>query len=462
MKKFILFLLIAICGRTNAQYTRLLDFAGATNGNMPWGSLVSEGSFLYGMTFSGGTSNFGTVFKMMPDGSGYLKLLDFTGTVNGSSPAGALVSDGTFLYGMTNTGGANNMGTVFKIMPDGSGYVKLLDFSGTANGRNPYGSLIFEGSFLYGMTSAGGTGNFGTLFKIMPDGSGYVKLLDFTGAANGNTPHGSLVTDGTFLYGMTRLGGANGLGTIFKIMPDGSGYVKLLDFSSFPDASQPLGSLVSDGTFLYGMTQYGGVNDDGALFKIMPDGSGYVRLLDFAGASNGSSPLGSLISDGAFLYGMTYSGGASDNGTLFKIMPDGSGYTKLLDFVGATNGSHPIRGNLISDGSFLYGMTSAGGLNNYGTVFKYGLTTGIVENSAKENFDVFPNPSDGIFQLQNGLQPGGIIEAEVYNVTGEKIYSSKINSISSEIDLSNQCNGVYFLNLKTENGIEIKKLIISK
>src|SRR5438045_3140386 len=89
----------------------------------------------------------------------------------------------------------------------------------------------------------------------------YIKLLDFDGATNGKNPnHGSFISDGTFLYGMTTYGGTNDRGTIFKIMPNGTNYFKLLDFAGTSNGSYPYGSLVSDGAFLYGMTQYGGAN----------------------------------------------------------------------------------------------------------------------------------------------------------------------------------------------------------
>ncbi len=86
----------------------------------------------------------------------YEKILDFEGATNGSNAYyGSLASDGTFLYGMTEYGGINNIGVIFKIMPDGSGYVKLLDFDGTLHGSYPAGSLIYINNFLYGMAANG-------------------------------------------------------------------------------------------------------------------------------------------------------------------------------------------------------------------------------------------------------------------------------------------------------------------
>ncbi|MBK7650259.1 MAG: hypothetical protein IPJ20_05190 [Flammeovirgaceae bacterium] len=100
-----------------------------------------------------------------------------------------------------------------------------------------------------------------------------------------------------------------------------------------------LGSLFFDGNFLYGMVEDGGTNNLGAIFKIMRDGAGFVKLFDFA-ASNGFGPRGSLISDGAFLYGITSNGGTNNKGTIFKIKPDGAGFVKVLDFAGGSKWQH--------------------------------------------------------------------------------------------------------------------------
>jgi len=323
MKKFynifILILLILNIQEANAQYIKLLDFEGTTNGSGPYGSLFTDGTFLYGMTYGGGLNSIGTIFKIKPDGSDYEKLLDFAGETNGKFPLSSLISDGTYLYGLTQKGGSNDMGVIFKMKPDGSGYEKLFDFHEDSSGSYPRGPLITDGTYLYGMTQYGGTHDIGTIFKIKPDGSGYEKLLNFEGEANGKFPQCSLFSDGTFLYGMTQMGGANDMGTIFKIKPDGTAYAKLLDFAGELNGKSPWRSLISDGTYLYGLTAEGGTNDLGTIFKIKPDGTGYIKLLDFAGETNGSSPYSTLLLKGAFLYGTTYEGGANNNGTILKL-----------------------------------------------------------------------------------------------------------------------------------------------
>ena len=239
-------------------------------------------------------------------------------------------------------------------------------------------------------------------------------------------------------------------------MPDGSGYVKLLDFAGATNGRRPTGSLISDGTFLYGMTYSGGTNDLGTIFKIMPDGSGYVKLLDFTGVTNGSTPSGSLISDGTFLYGMNSDGGTNDMGTIFKIMPDGSGYVKLLDFAGATNGRTPY-GSLISDGTFLYGMTSQGGTNNDGVIFKYGLPAGLDEISRDADIALYPNPTTGKFTISS--RQGAIKKVEVYDLFGRKLLEpaeQETLPAGRQVDMRGFAKGVYVVRV----GDAVRKLVV--
>jgi gliding motility-associated-like protein len=348
-----------------SEYSTVMEFNGIAKGAGPFGSLISDGTSLYGMTRNGGSGFAGTVFKIAKDGTGHTKLIDFTGAANGRSPYGSLIFDGTFLYGLTSEGGADKSGTLFKVKPDGTDFNKVFDFYGSGN--FPSGGLISDGTFVYGVTTKGGVNNLGTIFKMLPDGKAYSTLYDFD-ISSGTDPLGALYFDGTFLYGMTGLGGSSNVGTIFKIMPDGTNFIKLYDFD-ITTGRNPLSALISDGTFLYGMTPQGGAGNRGVIFKIMPDGTGYTLLSELSAPGAGSSPNGNLLYDGFFLYGATRNGGANGVGTIFKLLPDGTGYTTLIDFNGAGNGSRPT-GSLISDGTFLYGTTNFGGINDQGVIFK--------------------------------------------------------------------------------------------
>ena len=461
MKKLFLICLLTymlIGTKTQAQYTKLMNFTNASNGGYPLGSLISDGTFLYGMTRSGGTTGNGTMFKIKPNGTGYAKLLDFAGATNGKNPQGSLISDGTFLYGMATEGGTKNKGTIFKIKPDGTGFIKLLDFDSATNGSKPRGSLLFDGTFLYGLTSQGGTNNIGTIFKIKPDGTGFLKILDFVGTSNGGNAYSTLITDGTYLYGTTVGGGYNNNGTIFKIKPDGTGFAKLADFSGATNGSYPFGSLISDSTFLYGMTSNGSPNNLGTIYKIKPDGTGFLIIYNFIGLSEGQNPEGSLIFDGSFLYGMTKFGGNTTEGTIFRIKPDGTGYFTLLVFNGSANGKNP-QGSLISDGTFLYGMTSQGGTFSSGTVFKFALPVSTKDLSKNNtSINVYPNPAKTVLNIE--IANTKTASVQIISTDGRLVKTvSNINSTNSQVNISDLSNGIYFIRVQSDGVVTNHKFV---
>ncbi len=347
-------------------YAKLFDFQSNVTGSQPSGHFISDGTYLYATTAAGGAGNYyGSAFKILPDGTGYTNLYTFNG-YNGSASYSSFISDGTYLYSMMNSGGTNNAGIIYKVMPDGSNYTTLFNFAGNINGDAPHGNMVFDGTYLYGTAYDGGSHNFGGIYRINPDGTGYTLLRDFI-FNDGYNPTGSLYYDGTYLYGTSTGGGTSYQGIIFRMMTDGSNYSVIYSFNNTNGYYPGSGALISDGTYLYGTTQYGGANGNGTAYKVMTDGSNFVDLHDFDNA-NGNMP-GGLVSDGTALYGMTYSGGVNDLGVIYKLMPDGTGFTKLMDFDGMATGGHPS-GGLTYNGTSLYGMTLTGGTGTIGTIFK--------------------------------------------------------------------------------------------
>lgn len=455
-KKGFIFLFLFTLSFTvaDAQCIDLMDFNCNVSGQNPQGSLIYDGTFLYGMSQTGGTYSKGTIFKLMPDGSGYAKLWDFTGAEDdGNNPLGSLLFDGTYLYGMTMYGGGDDQGIVFKIKPDGSGFTKTFNFSNMANGQFPMGSLISDGTYLYGMTNTGGAYYRGTIFRLKPDGSGFKRLYDFYGPPNGQLPNGSLIYDGTFMYGMTTGGGTHSMGVLFKIKPDGSGYSKLLDFAGATNGQLPNGSLVTDSIFLYGTTQLGGTNNKGTVFKIMPDGSGFETLLCFDGDSTGSEPIGSLMYNKTFLYGMTNKGGKNNMGTLFRIKTDGSNFTRLWDFSGAPDdGSNPCLNSLIMAGSNLYGMTFRGGKNDNGEVFRYSLNAGITELDKNTGLCIYPNPANEIITIETGLSDKKG-EISIYDISGKPRMLLPFKGNNTKLNINCLPKGFYIIKLTRDGSI---------
>ena len=404
-----------------APFTTLNSFAGA-NGSNPKGTLVqgSDGNF-YGTTYSGGSSNDGTVFKMTPGGA-LTTLYTFTGP-NAYALGGVIQgSDGNF-YGTTQLGGSSGDGTVFKITPSGT-LTTICSFTGT-NGEDPVEALIqgSDGNF-YGTTFAGGSSNDGTVFKVTPSGT-LTTLYSFSGT-DGSSPYAGLVqgSDGNF-YGTTYNGGSSGDGTVFKITPSGT-LTTLCSFTGTSDGAYPQPGLIqgSDGNF-YGTTSEGGSSDDGTVFKVTPGGS-LTTLCSFTG-TDGYYPSGRLIqgSDGNF-YGTTYQGGSNGDGTVFEITPSGN-LTTLYTFTG-TNGSYPFGGlTQGSDGNF-YGTTESGGSSNEGTVFKLTppfatVTTGnaysyqITATNSPTSYGASGLPAGLSVNTATGLISGTPTVPGTYNVT---------------------------------------------
>ncbi len=375
--------------------TVLHSFTGGLDGQQPQAALLeATDGVLYGTTYMGGSNNAGTIFKVNPDGSGNTPIYHFPKNPYSpfglSDPSGLIQGADGALYGASG-GGGTGWGSIFRINTDGSGFATLHAFSlGAGGGYQPSAALVqARDGYLYGTTTYGGLYNLGTVFKIRADGSGFVQLHSFGGAGDAQQPMAPLIQglDG-YLYGTTPVGGASsvvggisGFGAVFRISTDGSETVLHSFLPSGADGQYPYGGLVQgkDGT-LYGVTQQGGSTSSGGstglgtVFKINPDGSGYTILHNFEpGASgDGEYPWPGLVigNDGA-LYGTADRGGSNDVGVVFKLIPDGSGYAVLYTF-GSTpgDGSNP-RAPLIraTDGG-LFGTAPLGGNMNFGTLFR--------------------------------------------------------------------------------------------
>jgi len=299
---------------------------------------------------------------------------------DGYYPLGDLLLSGSTFYGLTNAGGSADYGTIFRIGMDGRDFRLLHSFNdGTVSndGFTPwYGSLIESGSTLYGMALAGGADTGGTVLRINRDGTGYAVLHSFS-YSDGQAPYGSLVLSGSTLYGMTAVSGANNFGTIFKIGIDGAGFSVVHDFTGGDCGAYPHGSLIHDGFTLYGMTtgyQAGTLDNFGTIFRINTDGAGFETLHSFSHGA-GALPYGALVRSGSTLYGMSETGGANflnARGAIFRIETDGSGFDVMHSFT-VPDGLNPY-GSLLVSGSLLFGMTTndSGGSDGGGTVFRIG------------------------------------------------------------------------------------------
>lgn len=198
-------------------------------------------------------------------------------------------------------------------------------------------------------------------------------LHTFLDGDDGGTPNTPVILDGKGnLYGTALQGGANNDGVVFRITPKGE-ETTLYSFAGGADGDKPEAGLVMDRSGnLYGTTNLGGPSDQGTVFRLAPDGTETV-LHAFTGGGDGGYPQANLLLDkSGNLYGTTVSGGRGCNdgcGTIFKIAPDGS-FTTLYTFTGGDDGWFIMSG-LIADGKGnLYGTAQVGGAHGFGTVFR--------------------------------------------------------------------------------------------
>jgi uncharacterized repeat protein (TIGR03803 family) len=252
------------------------------------------------------------------------------------APSGRLIFDTQgALYGTTVKGGSARFptGSVFKLTPPASGTgswteTQLDEFSaGDGSFGGPTAGLIFDTQgALYG------TGN-GLPPPVSGRSMAEVFKLTLSSSATGmwtettlfSTGISSLTGDLTFdtrgaLYSVTSGG------TVFKLTPPASGtgpWTKTVLYS-LPGAVGHIALIFDTQGSLYGTTANGGSSKNGTAFQLTPPASGTgpwteTVLHTFSGSDGANPQAGLIFGPGGVLYGTTYAGGKSGNGTVFQI-----------------------------------------------------------------------------------------------------------------------------------------------
>jgi len=238
------------------------------------------------------------------------------------------------IYDTTVQGGHSNAGTVYELAPSGGGWTEsvLYSFGGGSDGYYWYGSVAFDNDGnLYGTTYQGGLHNDGTIFQLVPSMGGWTEniLYSFQNGTDGALPVAGVILDQLGnLYGTTYYGGTGGAGTAFELTPEGNGnwtFTTLYSFIGSHDCG-PFDNLVPDGAGnLYGITYCGGANNLGSVFKLTPTSQPpwtYTSLHDFTGGNDGKNPYGTVVFDAnGNLYGTASAGGSAGIGVVWEITP---------------------------------------------------------------------------------------------------------------------------------------------
>jgi uncharacterized repeat protein (TIGR03803 family) len=285
--------------KTGIKKTIAYTFTGGADGAYPSDGLtIGPDGALYGAA-SGGAYNAGVVYRLAPTiEGGFIQsvIYTFTGGTDGNYPNGNLAFDSQGrLVGSTATGGNVNCavyyyygcGVLFRLAPGGQAgkpwrLTVLHTFAGTTDGAAPGDIAIDAQDNIFGATSGGGAGYVGVVYEAVARHRGanlrYAlnTLWNFTNGDDGGNPATKLAIDASgALYGTSR-GGKFGAGTAFivvpPIMPGGSWTFSILhSFNATSEGADPIGGLLLDNAGrLYGATAFGGTNNAGTIFKLVP------------------------------------------------------------------------------------------------------------------------------------------------------------------------------------------------
>jgi uncharacterized repeat protein (TIGR03803 family) len=352
------------------KFTLVHVFHGPDGGDPASARLVMDSTgTLYSTTSFGGADGLGTVYKIDAKKNETV-LHSFTGGEDGENPTAgvALGSDGN-LYGSAAGGGTNGFGTAFRQTPAGA-FNAFYEFQGGTQASQP-GRLIAGSNALFGTAAGGAPFYGGVVFRL--DRSGETDLYKFVGGADGSNGSGLIRDNSGNLYGVAGGGdlacsAPGGCGTVFKI--DAKGVYSVLHVFVGPDGEYPGGLAIDAAGNLYGTTTSGGAQNSGTIFKLTPSGQ-LTTIYAFTGGADGGQPNSVILDSAGNLYGTTYTGGIVNSqcfdfgcGLVFQLSPGATGAWKetvLHSFNGA-DGDNPL-GPLLLDPNqpALYGTTWRGG-----------------------------------------------------------------------------------------------------
>lgn len=349
-----LWFLLASGAAQGQTYTDLFDLTQSTGSAPGNPNVLAQGrdANLYS-TMPSSFPGDGSVVLSTPSGA-VQEIHYFQGT-DGFSPQSGLTLglDGN-LYGTTFIHTTAGYGEVFQVTTGGLVNV-LYNFTNTSDGGSPWAPPIMasDGN-LYGVTQ----GTTPVAYKItMPAGT-FSVLANLPAASTAPLIIGA---DGNF-YGTTIKGGSFNVGTVFRLTKKGLLTILYSFGATASDGTAPDGSLLqgADGK-LYGATYWGGSSGNGTIYSLTTTGGSYKVLHNFSGSDGGHPPSGLVQGADNFLYGVTVAGGTAGGfGVFFKMNTSGTIFSVLHQFDGKTSGGNPNSNLLLHTNGTIYGWGTIG------------------------------------------------------------------------------------------------------
>ena len=349
----------------------LQDLTEQTGGGPEFPPIIGKSGVLFGTTYT--LNNGGAIYSINPDGTNFAVLYAFPGGTAGAGPFGGLTQDASgLLYGTTLFGGVSAQGEVFQFDPFTQMATVLHSFD-VADGSSPYAGPVQDAAGnLYGTTSSGGANNLGTIYKIAAGTHTFSKLADMDSSSGGVPYSPLLVSKDGWLYGTATEGGAQGAGTIFRVSTAGGKVERLHSFNG-KDGNAPFSGLTQGKPgIVYGTTDIGGANNAGVLFAFELRSRKLTIMHQFA-KTDGSFPQGTIALDKAGrLLGTTPTGGTNNSGVIYQYDPKTSKFQVLENLIYGVAGV-PNAGLTYAGGKIFYGGTLSGGTGEFaaGAIIKF-------------------------------------------------------------------------------------------
>lgn len=434
-----------------AQHTKLHDFDDNIMHCFFYEGFSFDGThfYFYGKTNGDRLGGSGQLYKIKSDGTEFKMLISFN-VHTGTMPIGKPIYDGEFIYGVTTLAGQGDsifgFGSIYRIKPDGTEFTKLKTF----DDGNPGGNLCIIGDYFYGCKTEFTSSQSSTIYRIKKDGTGYEDIFQFKKAepmVYGKLPYSDLLFDGNHLFGVTRWGGINDKGIIFQVNIDGTGFEKLYDFKD----NKPTGLLISANDQIVGLTDNKFNSNLPNVFKYRKDIKQHVDFFNY-GDSIGNNPVGIAFYNN-YLWFNTQYGGKYNNGSLFKVPLDGFVPTKLFDYQGVK----PV-GPLIGKGSKIYGTSndSVGqsiGVRTNNIIYHYDLDSSKIIEQIKFRNIRYPNSHGDLVTDSTYLYGfskdgiGSIFRIKINGTGFNTIYkfdSMSVNSSGTILKIGNYVYGTAF------------------
>ncbi len=343
--------------------------------------LLPDGDVLFACR-KGSIYEYGTIVRLpYAHGSSKLQLeKKLNVPTKGANPLGSLTlaSDGK-LYGMCSAGGDLNLGTIFRVDPM-TQEVEILFHFDWIRGANPYTSFTQVGDALYAPITGGGGDS------LTAPGVGCIISLDlhtmqvrkeaaFPIALRGQAPEGALPVSALILgkdgmlYGTAKFGGKNNRGAIYRFNPQTGELKAVFHFNN--NVYQPFGGLThGDDTWLYGITRNGGAHKKGVIYRYDYSSGQFETVADFGGWNDARKVESTPIYYNGKLYATSQEGGRYRLGNIFQYDLQNNSFTKIVEMDGQS-GASPLCGMILGPDTMMYTFTTRGGAYNGGVAWRF-------------------------------------------------------------------------------------------